>query len=196
MKPATQILTETIDCLTSGTGEKSKAKDLVDTLIQVEKNTKQDRIDIPIESLTGEWQLAFATGAKKAKHRGGIELGTGYYFPTFIPAQISFTADNSDPMCGTIANQVSVGLVKLKLTGPYRYLGRKNLLAFDFLNIEVYVLGQRLYRGQMPNRPNRDENDFAQKSIGQLPFFSFIHAEDRGIVARGRGGGLALWVKS
>jgi hypothetical protein len=190
-----QILTQAIAAILGGKSDRPPATDLVSALLGVEKLAKQTKLDIPITELLGEWQLAFATGAKKSKKRAGIRLGKGYYFPQFIPASISFTPDQANPNIGEIANQVAVGLVRLKLTGPYRYLGKKNLLAFDFVDFEVRILDRVVYQGKMPKKQKIDR-DFASKSIAQLPFFSFISASNNGIAARGRGGGLALWVRN
>jgi hypothetical protein len=192
---STQILTQAIAAILEGKSDRSPAADLVSALLGVEKLAKQTKLDIPITDLVGEWQLSFATGAKKSKNRAGIRLGKGYYFPQFIPASISFTPDATNPNIGEIANQVAVGLVRLKLTGPYKYLGKKNLLAFDFINIEVRILDRIVYQGKMPSK-KQGNRDFASKSIADLPFFSFILASEYGIAARGRGGGLALWVRN
>jgi hypothetical protein len=192
---SSQILTQAIVAILEGNSDRTPAADLVSTLLAVEKLAKQTKLDIPITDLVGEWQLSFATGAKKSKNSAGIHLGKGYYFPQFIPASISFTPDATNPNIGTIANQVAVGLVRLKLTGPYKYVGKKNLLAFDFINIEVRILDRIVYQGKMPKKQKADRA-FSDKSIGELPFFSFIAASHQGIAARGRGGGLALWIKS
>lgn len=191
---STQILTQAIAAILDGKSDRPPATDLVNALLGVEKLAKQTKLDIPITDLVGEWQLSFATGAKKSKNKAGIRLGKGYYFPQFIPASISFTPDEANPNTGKIANQVAVGLVRLKLTGPYRYLGKKNLLAFDFIDFEVRILDRLVYQGKMPKKQKIDR-DFASKSIGELPFFSFISASNQGIAARGRGGGLALWIQ-
>lgn len=192
---STQILTQAIAAILGDKSDRTPVTDLVSALLGVEKLAKQTKLDIPITDLVGEWQLSFATGAKKSKNKAGIRLGKGFYFPQFIPASISFTPDATNSQTGEIANQVSVGLVRLKLTGPYRYLGKKNLLAFDFIDFEVRILDRIIYRGKMPKKQKIDRA-FADKSIAQLPFFSFISASNQGIAARGRGGGLALWTKS
>ncbi len=192
---STQILTQAIAAILEGKSDRPLAADLTSALLGVEKLAKQTKLDIPITDLVGEWQLSFATGAKKSKKRAGILLGKGYYFPQFIPASISFTPDGTNPNIGEIANQVAVGLVRLKLTGPYRYLCKRNLLAFDFVDFEVRILDRVVYQGKMPKKQKIDR-DFASKSIAQLPFFSFISASNNGIAARGRGGGLALWVRN
>ncbi len=191
---STQILTQAIAAILTGKSDRTPAADLVSALLGVEKLAKQTKLDIPITDLVGEWQLSFATGAKKSKNKAGIRLGKGFYFPQFIPASISFTPDATNPQTGEIANQVAVGLVRLKLTGPYRYLGKKNLLAFDFIDFEVRILDRVVYQGKMPQKQKIDR-DFVEKSIANLPFFSFISASNQGIAARGRGGGLALWVR-
>jgi hypothetical protein len=192
---STQVLTQAIAAILEGKSDRLPTADLTNTLLGVEKLAKKTKLDIPITDLVGEWQLAFATGARKSKKRAGIRLGKGYYFPQFIPASISFTPDAANPNTGEIANQVAVGLVRLKLTGPYRYLGKKNLLAFDFIDFEVQILDRIIYQGKMPKKQKIDR-DFASKLIAQLPFFSFISASNHGIAARGRGGGLALWVRN
>jgi hypothetical protein len=188
------ILTQSIATILEGKSHRTPSADLTSALLGVEKLAKQTKLNIPITDLVGEWQLAFATGAKKNKNKAGIRLGKGYYFPPFIPARISFTPDAAHPSTGEIANQVAVGLVKLKLTGPYRYLGKKNLLAFDFIDFEVRILDRVVYQGKMPKKQKIDRA-FADQAIAQLPFFSFIFASNSGIAARGRGGGLALWVR-
>jgi hypothetical protein len=194
LSDSAQILTQAIAAISDGKSDRPPATDLVNALLGVEKLAKQTKFNIPITDLVGEWQLSFATGAKKSKNKAGIRLGKGYYFPQFIPASISFTPDEANPNTGKIANQVAVGLVRLKLTGPYRYLGKKNLLAFDFIDFEVRILDRLVYQGKMPKKQKIDR-DFASKSISELPFFSFISASNQGIAARGRGGGLALWIQ-
>jgi hypothetical protein len=93
-----------------------------------------------------------------------------------------------------IGNQVQVGLVKLSLTGPARYPGKKNLLGFDFTQLQVSILGQSVYQDAMPGR-QRSDAQFERMPIGRLPFFAFFSITPDYIAARGRGGGLAMWVK-
>jgi hypothetical protein len=171
-------------------------------LLQAETTAKRERLTIPFASLLGEWRLCFATGAIKDKQRGGIRLGRGFYFPKFAPASISFTQDpassispqDGDYSTGTIQNQLLVGAVRFQFTGPCRYPGKKNLLAFDFTQIQFKILGLTVYQGKIRSG-KRSGQDFARLPIAQLPFFAFFWAGNHGIAARGRGGGLALWVK-
>ncbi len=184
-------------------------KDALITALQAaETTTKRERLAIPFESLLGEWRLCFATGVIKDKQRGGIRLGRGYYLPKFAPASITFTQvggatladrDSSsiqpEGCTGTITNKLLVGTVRFQFTGPCRYPGKKNLLAFNFTQLQFKLLGLTVYQGKLPNN-KRAGKDFDRKSIAQLPFFSFFWASPNGIAARGRGGGLALWVRN
>jgi hypothetical protein len=174
---------------------------MIDALRAAEIAAKRERLAIPFESLLGEWRLCFATGASRDKQRGGIRLGRGYYLPKFAPASITFTSDRdlsisaeSLGCTGTISNKLLVGTVRFQFTGPCRYPDKKNLLAFDFTQIQFKILGLTIYQGKMRSG-KRGGKDFGQLSIAELPFFTFFWASANVIAARGRGGGLALWVR-
>ncbi|MBE9001808.1 MULTISPECIES: hypothetical protein [unclassified Nostoc] len=168
---------------------------LINALLQAEKSAKQERLTYPFESLLGKWQLCFATGTKKAREHGGIVLGKGLYVPKFIKIHVSFNATlEQDSDRGEICNQVELGQLLLKLTGPVQYTGKKNLLAFDFNQMLISLLGRVVY-----NRPIRSgkvqTEDFYNQPIAQLPFFAFFLVTEDFIAARGRGGGLAFWIR-
>jgi hypothetical protein len=172
-----------------GKSDRPNASEVVLALLQLEKARKADRSQFPSSSLMGNWRLYFVTPKK-------VKLGdrrlSGFYLPSFIPAAISFEP-NPDGSIG-ITNQITIGLISLTLTGPARYDEKKRLLAFDFTHLEVSILGQKAYQGKFPG-PRQGKN-FAEISIGRLPFFSFFQVTDRFVAARGRGGGLAIWVKA
>lgn len=166
---------------------------MVNALQEAEITARREKLAIPFESLLGEWRLCFATGASKDRQRGGIKLGRGYYLPTFIPASIAFTRD-LESATGTATNRLVVAGIKIQFTGPCRYPGKKNLLVFDFTEIQFKLLETTIYQGKIRSG-KRGEQDFQTLSIAKLPFFSFFWAGANGIAARGRGGGLALWVR-
>lgn len=168
---------------------------VVNALLQAEKFTKQQRLTYSFESLLGKWRLCFATGTKKARERGGIILGKGLYVPKFAAIYISFNAALEQGLSrGEIGNQVQLGTVSLQLTGPAQYLGKKNLLAFDFNQMAIALFGRVVY-----NKPIRSgkvqSEDFYNQPIAKLPFFAFFLVTENFIAARGRGGGLALWIR-
>ena len=117
-----------------GTGNRPKANAVVNALLQVEKLAKQQRLTYPLESLLGHWRLCF-TAPRKAHLRGGIALGKGLYVPQIARAHISFS--NQAPTSGQstgieISNSLQFSPLLFKLTGPAQYLGKKNLVKFDF----------------------------------------------------------------
>ncbi|MFN6540727.1 MAG: hypothetical protein RM021_030905 [Nostoc sp. EkiNYC01] len=179
-------------------GEKStrpSAEILVNALLQAEKSAKQQRLNYPFESLLGKWRLCFATGTKKVRERGGIVLGKGLYVPKFVPIHISFSANlEQDSTKGEIANQVELFAILLKLTGPVQYMGKKNLLAFDFNHMLISLFGRIVHNKQIRSGKVQSE-DFYSQPIAKLPFFAFFLVTKDFIAARGRGGGLALWIR-
>lgn len=176
--------------------ERPSTEVVVNALLQAELAAKQQRLLYPFESLLGQWRLCFATGTRKVKQRGGIVLGKGFYLPKFTRAHISFSA-NLEQVSerGEIGNQVQLGPVLLKLVGPSRYLGKKNLLAFDFNQMQVSLFDRTVYSGQIRGGKVQAQ-DFYNQPIAKLPFFAFFLVTQDLIAARGRGGGLALWIRS
>lgn len=172
--------------------DRPEAKEVVNALLQAEKTTKQKKLVYPLESLFGQWRLCF-TAPKNAHFKSGVALGKGFYVPQIAPAQISFSPAQNLNQAG-ITNSLQLGSLQLKLTGPARYIGKKNLLAFDFTNIELSLFNRAIYNGGF--RGGKLKNaDFEQQSITKAPFFAFFLVTKDFIAARGRGGGLALWVK-
>ncbi len=169
---------------------------LVKALLEAEQVAKQRHLTYPLEALMGDWQLCF-TAPNKPHIKAGIPVGKGFYTPYFVPAQISFLPLESALADGSIAqigNQISLGPLQFRLTGPVRYPGKKNLLAFDFTQMQLSLGGRSLL--QKPFRSGKAGNtSFAETPIAKLPFFAFFLVTDELIAARGRGGGLALWVR-
>jgi hypothetical protein len=136
------LLTQTVSAYRGQKIERPSAEAVVNALLQAEKAAKQQRLTYPFESMLGKWRLCFTTGTKKVKHRRGIKLGNGFYLPKFAAAHISFSAQDADK--GEITNSVQFGSLRLKLTGPAKYVGKKNLLAFDFTQMQISLFN-RLY---------------------------------------------------
>lgn len=168
---------------------------IVNALLAAETTAKQQRLNYNFASLVGQWRLCFATGTKKAQERGGIILGQGWYVPKLVKILISFNATiEPDINTGEISNQVQFGSLVLQLTGPAKYLGKKNILAFDFNQMYLRLFGRTIYQQQIRSGKGQSE-DFYNQPIAKLPFFAFFLVNADLIAARGRGGGLALWVR-
>ncbi|MDP5016881.1 MAG: hypothetical protein NWQ43_06185 [Dolichospermum sp.] len=168
---------------------------VVNALLAAEKTAKLQKLNYPFESLGGKWRLCFATGTKKVQNRGGIMLGKGWYVPKFTKIHLCFSPTEEQELGkGEIANQVQLGAILLKLTGPIKYLGKKNLLAFDFIQMQI-----SLFTWMFVNKPISSDKveieDFDHQPIAKLAFFAFFLVTEDLIAARGRGGGLALWIR-
>lgn len=193
------ILTQTAIAYREG-NKPPAAEIVVNALLAAEKSAKQQRLNYPFESLMGKWRLCFATGTKKVRQRGGIILGKGFYLPKFAAVYISFSPSLDDASLqqsaskGEIANQVQLSPMLLKLTGPAQYLGKKNLLAFDFTQMQVSLFNRVVYHQRIRSGKVQSE-DFYSQPIAKLPFFAFFLATEDFIAARGRGGGLAIWIR-
>ncbi|MEH1837659.1 MAG: hypothetical protein V7L20_02575 [Nostoc sp.] len=171
------------------------AEILVNALLQAEKSAKQEGLTYPFESLLGKWQLCFATGTKKVRERGTNVLGKGLYVPKFMRVNVSFNATLAqDSDRDEISNQVEFGPVLLNLTGPVQYLSKKNLLAFDFNQMLISLFGRVVYNRPMRSGKVKTE-DFYNQPVAKLPFFGFFLVTEDFIAARGRGGGLAFWIR-
>ncbi|KAB8331552.1 hypothetical protein SD80_023985 [Scytonema tolypothrichoides VB-61278] len=173
------------------------AEVVVNALLQAEKAAKQQRLTYPFESLVAGWRLCFVTGTKKVRNKAGIVLGKGFYVPRLTPTHIFFNttpAVDEIPSREEIGNSVQFGPFLLQLKGPAQYLGKKNLLAFDFLQMQISLFGRVIYTGSIRGGKAGAEN-FYQQPVSKLPFFGFFLVTQDFIAARGRGGGLALWIR-
>lgn len=177
--------------------DRPRAQEVVDALLQAEKAAKQQRLTYPLTSLVGNWRLCF-TAPRQAHLKSGMALGRGFYVPQIAPAQISFRtlAPSSSQSLGQVevGNQIQFGWLLFKLTGPAQYLGKKNLLAFDFTYMQLLLFSRVIYSGKFRSG-NAQAKNFYIQPIAKRPFFAFFLMTEDFIAARGRGGGLALWVK-
>lgn len=185
------IETESVLTAAAGTSPRPTAAATVMALLQTEESIRQTRSQFTESDLIGNWRLHFVSAGKVNLISKRLR---GFFLPSFLPAQIGFQrsdTNDSAPLC--VTNQITIGLIKLKFTGPARFESKKNLLGFDFTRLEVIALGQRVYEGAVPS--SRTNQKFQDISIGKLPFFAFFAVTNSFIAARGRGGGLAMWVK-
>ncbi len=184
-------LTKAAVALQNATSDRPAAKEVVKALLQAEKAAKQQRIVYPVESLIGDWRLGF-TAPRQAHFQGDVAIGRGFYIPQKIaPARISFHPGELEQSNFQISNQIQFGALLFKLTGPARYLGKKNIMAFDFTQMQLSLFGRAVYSGKFRSG---NTTDFSRQPVAKLPFFAFFLVTDNLIAARGRGGGLALWV--
>ncbi len=175
-------------------GSRPGAKPVTTALLEAERQSKQQRQQLAAEGLLGTWRLRF-TAPKKPAYKAGQPQGSGFYWPGLAATTLSFGRDAEAADRLTIQNQLQLGPLKLRFIGPAKFLAKKNLLAFDFVRLQLFLGGLTVLnlpiRGKAAN-----PKDFLTASVGRLPFFAFFATQPDYIAARGRGGGLALWVKA
>lgn len=172
---------------------------LISQLLTLEKQAKREKLIFPFASLQGAWRLIFITGTKKAQKQAGKVLGKGRYLPDWVTVAIAYAGGElQDPMAtwqrGTVQNLVKLGPLKLSLSGPLKFQAQKRLLAFDFTHLRACLGSLPLYQGAIRGGEKSDAQ-FYEMAIAQQAFFSYFYVTDEVIAARGRGGGVALWVK-
>ncbi len=111
------------------TSEPPAAAEVIKALLVTEKALKKTPVDIPFATLVGTWQLRFTSGAKKTKR--GLKLEKSYYWPSWLYAAISFEEIGTETI-GRVQNQLRLGGIEIRFTGPCRAHNRHNILVFDF----------------------------------------------------------------
>jgi hypothetical protein len=173
--------------------ERPKAHRLTEALLTVERSAKGQQRSIDPALLLGTWQLRF-TAPKKPTYRAGEVVGRGFYLPRLAVATLTFSQADATDTPLTLENQLRLGPVQLRFSGPARVLPHRHLLAFDFLRVQVLVGRLSLIDLPLSGKSATREN-FATVPVAKLPFFSFFAVQERYLAARGRSGGLALWAK-
>jgi len=188
-------LVESVVNSTTKNSDLPTPNELVKALLEIEKTAKKSSNSASFSDLTAVWNLRFITGTKKSRKRAGIALGAGKYIPQLLKIQIAYEQDPQQPAnLGRVKNTVKVGFIKFSLTGPAKFINSKNILAFDFTTILIKIFGKDIYSGYIRNGAQR-ETEFYHQKISKQAFFSYFLIQENVIAARGRGGGLALWVK-
>lgn len=173
-----------------------KSQILVEALLAAEKDSHKHKTQYKFEQLKGDWQLHFITGTKNSQKKLGNFLGSGFYLPSIFQVIISYSPSQNleQNNQGRIANIVKFGLVKFIIDGPCKFISKKNIMAFDFTYLTMFILGTKTY--EMNIRNGKDsEAKFYETNINHQAFFSYFYVAENAIAARGRGGGLALWKK-
>lgn len=130
------------------------------------------------------WRLVFTTGTKQVQEAmRGTGRGGGSYFPLTAVQRWDATASE-------IENGIFLGHVAaLTFRGPYVFDGKRLTFDFDRLKLKLGPLN-----AEFPLKDRIDPRAF--KAGPNLPFFLFVHVDETIAVARGRGGGLAVWART
>ena len=193
-------MTDFVTTLNQAVDKQSKSPQPADTLsalTEAEKASRKQKPQYQFSQFWGQWRLHFINGTNKSRSQFANFLKDGFYLPPLIGVKISYSPlDEQQPEQnqGRVVNTVSVGLVKFTIEGPCKFIPAKNILAFDFTYLSMFILGKKIYSQNIRGGKDSDEQFFAE-SVSKQAFFSYFLVTEQLIAARGRGGGLALWKK-
>jgi hypothetical protein len=174
----------------------------VQTLQQLEKRSPST--SATYADLLGTWRLLMITGTQKAQKQASSVLQSGRFLPRWLRIELTYCSDlpkscqlgtDADPTeWGRVVNRVQLGAIALTLTGPARFYPQRQILAFDFTHLKVELFQQVLYQGGMRGGATQ-EAAFVEQTLKTQAFFKYFWIQPDSLAARGKGGGLALWVR-
>ena len=148
-------------------------------LAELEKVARRDGSGIEADSLIGLWRF-FSVWKKKNDNQ---DLISNSLLRLFV-ASLEIKKDESNEFF--ITNSIQFRSLSIRFSGYGKLKGEQPLLPFYFDSIEL-KLGSSVLFSRSLEKPEEIN----------MPFFALISIEenDKWLSARGRGGGLALWVK-
>ena len=150
---------------------------------QLEKNSQKEGSGIVYEELLGMWmfQYVWKKGSDEIDNISSTILQV-------LSARLELTKkDPENNLNFAIKNSISFGLLNIIFTGSASLKGLRPLLPFCFDNFKINI-GNFSIINKSIKKPKEKE----------MPFFSLIGISkvDNWMCARGRGGGLAIWIRS
>ena len=153
-------------------------------IIDLEKLANKSGSGISYERLIGYWNLRYVwkKGTEKVDNIASS-------FLQILSASLQLSKlDSDDKNLGfAIQNSIKFGLLSIVFKGEAFLKGKRPVLFFYFDKIIIRVSKLDLL-----------EKNFEKTDVKKLPFFALI-ALGKGndwLCARGKGGGLALWIRS
>ena len=150
---------------------------------QLEKISQKEGSGIVYEELLGIWmfQYVWKKGSDEIDNFSSSILQV-------LSARLELNKkDSENKLNFEIKNSISCGLLNIIFTGSASLKGLRPLLPFYFDNFKVNI-GNFSIINKSIKKPKERE----------MPFFSLIGISeaDNWMCARGRGGGLAIWIRS
>ena len=150
---------------------------------QLEQNSQKEGSGIVYEELLGIWrfQYVWKKGSDEIDNISSTILQV-------LSARLELTKrDPENNLNFAIKNSISFGILNIIFTGSASLKGLRPLLPFYFDNFKINI-GNFSIINKSIKKPKEKE----------MPFFSLIGISkvDNWMCARGRGGGLAIWIRS
>ena len=164
---------------------KSFMRDLpeIKELKKLEQISKKEGSGVVYEELLGIWKFQYLC------KKGSDEIDNiSSFILKVLSAKLELNKRNSEGnMNYEIRNSIDFGLLNITFIGRAKLQGSRPNLPFYFENLKVNIGNLQIL-----------SMSFQKPEDKKMPFFSLvgISKEDNWMCARGRGGGLAIWVKS
>jgi len=149
----------------------------------LEKNSHINGRGIVYEELLGIWKFKYVW----RKESDEIENITSSILQV-LSAKLELKSKNKeDQIYYEIKNSINFGLLNINFIGSAELKGLRPLLAFYFEELKISISNFPIFNKKLKKPENK-----------KMPFFSLvgISTKDKWLCARGRGGGIAIWVKS
>ena len=149
----------------------------------LEKNSQKNGSGIIYEELLGNWKFKYVWG-KESDEINNISSS----ILQVLSASLELKSKNKeDQLNYEIKNSINFGLLKIIFVGNAELKGLRPLLTFYFEELKISISNFPIFKNELKKPEDK-----------KMPFFSLIgiSIKDKWLCARGRGGGLAIWVKS
>ena len=149
----------------------------------LEKNSQKNGSGIIYEELLGIWKFQYVWG-KESDEIKNIPSAV----LQVLSAKLNLIRKNKDDQLNfEIKNSINFGLLNIIFTGSAELKGLRPLLTFYFEELKINIGNYPIFYRKLKKPEDK-----------KMPFFSLIGISDtdKWMSARGRGGGLAIWVKS
>ena len=155
----------------------------LEKLTEFEKKARVEGSGIDLDSLLGLWRFnsVWKQGSDKEDSISSTLLQV-------LSASLELKKETKNPeeeKCN-IANSIKFGLIFLRFSGSANLERKQPLLFFSFDCIQIKLASLTILKRSLPTQDQK-----------KRPFFALIaiDSESKWLSARGKGGGLALWVK-
>ena len=155
----------------------------INELKLLEKNSQKNGSGIVYEELLGIWKFKYVwrKDSDEIKNIPSSILQV-------LSASLELKPKNKEDLINyEIKNSINFGLLKITFLGSAELKGLRPLLVFYFEEMKISISSFLIFNKELKKPENK-----------KMPFFSLvgISTKNNWLCARGRGGGLAIWVKS
>ena len=148
----------------------------------LEKNSQKNGSGIVYEELLGKWKFQYVWG-KESDEIKNIPSS----ILQVLSAKLELKKKNEeDQLNFEINNSINFGLLNIIFIGSAELKGLRPLLTFYFEELKISISNFPIFNKELKKPEDK-----------KMPFFSLIgiSTKDKWMCARGRGGGLAIWIK-